>query len=288
MEISQKFKSSDILISRIKENLSSFNNAGIIDEGKFYFFIKDELRLLGEYVYVEKEEVLEVNNKKALLPKDFLKLYALYNIDNKSKIQRDGKFGKTRVFTTYQGDECNSKEVVVTENINVENRILEIGGEELMKYNGKVNKDLCYEESPNIHSDSIHEFNIDNNYLYFNFTESGGKVYLQYLAFPYDEDGYPMIPDEAKLEKAIEDRIMYETFKWMYINDTTNNALQKMQFYKQEYETSHKSALNYVKLPSYESSVDMAYREVKNKFNIFEIRRNGKFPYHTSNRYATR
>ena len=65
MEIKQEFKSSDVLISRIKENLSSYDSAGVVDTGKFYFYIKEELRLLGEYVYITKEDVLTVENKKS-------------------------------------------------------------------------------------------------------------------------------------------------------------------------------------------------------------------------------
>ena len=225
-----KYKSSDILISRIKENLSTYDSAGIIDSGKFYFYIKKELSLLDNYIYTEEIDVLEVINNKAKLPEDFIKLFNLSKIEE----QKDN--------THY----------------------------ETLRYNSKVHL-LCDEDSPNFNSKSDKEFRIDDRYLYFNFKE--GKVVLEYFAFPYDEDGLPLIPDVAKIEESIEAYIMFKVMEYFYINDITNNALQKMQYLEQKYNIAHKEALHYIKLPEYQSEIDRAYKEVKNRFKIFELNR---------------
>ena len=168
MEIKQEFKSSDVLISRIKENLSSYDSAGVVDTGKFYFYIKEELRLLGEYVYITKEDVLTVENKKTALPKDFIQLYALYNIDASSKkIPLDG-YQPDRVYTQYPND-CDNITIIIREKTIIIDRdhIISSKGS-LLKYSGRVTTDLCFKNSPNYGVNNENEFNIDKNYIYLN------------------------------------------------------------------------------------------------------------------------
>ena len=296
-----KFKSSEILISRVKENLSTYDSAGIVDAGKFYFYIKRELQLLGDYIYEDAAEVLDINNGKVLLPEDFIKLYALYSLENnisdktytRNGVQQDLVYQVDTEVSKKDVDSCGNNcysetELIrVTTHVEAEYPVSKVyQHNKLLRYSGRVNTELCDEESPNFYSKDSQEFNIDSNYIYTNFTK--GKVLLQYLAFPFDEDGYPMIPDAPKIEKAIETYIMYKVMEYYYINDITNNALQKMQYFQEKYRIAHKSALNYVKLPSYQQSVDAAYKNVRDRFKIFELRRNGRYPYSTPNRDAER
>lgn len=297
MEQILKFKSSEHLISRIKENLSTYDSAGIVDVGKFYFWIKRELQLLGNYIYQDYIEILDVENNKCKLPDNFIQLYALYYIDDlQNKVYETLGIQQQYVYRTEQLvsketsidclDKCYSEPQVTTIRTYLDGQVFypkyNKTSSRLLKYSKRVSTDLCSKDSPNFYSDSPFEFNIDENYLYFNFTE--GKLLLQYLAFPYDEEGYPMIPDDAKLEQAIEDYIMFKMLEWMYLNDVTNNALQKMQYLELKYNTSHKTALNYVKIPSYQTSVEAAYNTVKNRFKLLEIKRNGRYAYNTSDR----
>jgi hypothetical protein len=268
MEIQQEFQNSNILISRVKENLSSYDNAGIIDEGKFYFLIKEELRLLGEYVYIPKTDVLEIDNNKTALPKDFIQLYSLYNIDACSHtIDVQAALHPKRVYQYYEkdGDCCEHDKVYIVEEKTIIKNEIKVGDKGvLLNYNGRKDTDLCYKDSPNFHCQSIYDFNIDKNYIYTNLSD--GSLYLEYLAFPYDEDGLPMIPDETKIEKAIESFIMYKVFEDFWINDVVNNAQNKMQYYKNEYTIHHKEALNYVKLSSFAELTNLAYKKTK-RFN---------------------
>jgi len=296
-----KFKSSEILISRVKENLSTYDSAGIVDAGKFYFYIKRELQLLGDFIYEDATEVIDIVNGKVLLPEDFIKLYAVYGLENnisdktysRTGIQQDLVYQVdtevSKKDVTDCGENCYSETELVRVRTAVEatypvSKVYEHN--KLLRYSGRVSTELCDEESPNFYSKNEQEFNIDSNYIYTNFKK--GKILLQYLAFPFDEDGYPMIPDAPKIEEAIESFIMYKVMEYFYINDITNNALQKMQYFQEKYRIAHKSALNYVKLPSYQDSVDTAYKNIRNRFKIFEVRRNGKYPYSTPNRDAER
>lgn len=296
-----KFKSSDILISRIKENLSSYDSAGIIDAGKFYFYIKRELQLLGNYIYNDELVTLDINNNKCLLPEDFIKLYALYSLQDdmrdkvyeRTGVQQDLVYVTNTLVSDIDVDDCGNKcytetslerlTTTVSTNYPIDGAV---NTNRLLRYSGRVNTELCDVESPNFYSKDLQEFNIDSNYIYTNFKT--GKVLLQYLAFPFDEDGYPMIPDVPKLEEAIESYIMFKVLEHFYINDITNNALQKMQYFQQKYTMAHKSALNYVKMPGYQESIDAAYKNVRNRFKIFELKRNGRYSYSSPNRDAER
>ena len=304
MEQILKYKSSETLISRIKENLSTYDSAGIVDVGKFYFWIKRELQLLGNYIYQDNIEILDVYNNKCLLPENFIKLYALYTLHGveKEKIYETTGLQQKFVYRTEQlvenlvaedcMDRCYSTPQITTFQSFIDGSVFyprwNKTASRLLRYSSRINTNLCDEDSPNFYSDCPYEFNMDERCLYFNFHEGKGQVLLQYLAFPYDEDGYPLIPDDAKIEQAIEDYIMFKMFEWMYLNDITNSSVQKMQYLEMKYNTSHKSALNYVKLPSYQDSVEMAYKNVKNRFKLLEIKRNGRYAYNTTDRDAER
>lgn len=299
MDTKLKYKSSDILISRIKEDLSTFDSSGVVDVGKFYFWIKRELQLLGSYIYQDERVIIDVENNRCELPEDFIRLYALYSLNDQMNdkyyemngVQQDMVY---IVEDTYQKEtvgDCDEKcydEKYLVRHISKVNTKqyfpYKPNHSRLLRYSGRVRTEMCDEDSPNYFSKDDYEFNIDSNYMYFNFEK--GRVLLEYLAFPYDEDGYPLIPDEPKIEQAIEDYIRFKLFEYFYLNDISNNPLQKMQFLKMQYETSHKSALNYIKLPDFQTSMDTAYKNVKNRFKLFEIKRNGRFAYSTTNRDA--
>ena len=76
------FKSSEILFSRIKEDLSSYDSVGLIDEGKFYQYIKYIIDTLGISFYEEKDAVVHVHDFKATLPPDFTLLEIAFKIIN--------------------------------------------------------------------------------------------------------------------------------------------------------------------------------------------------------------
>jgi hypothetical protein len=56
--------------------------------------------------------------------------------------------------------------------------------------------------------DTATTFSINDNYITFN--RETGKACIAYWAFPIDEDGFPIIPDDAKYRRAVQDYLIYK------------------------------------------------------------------------------
>jgi hypothetical protein len=56
-------------------------------------------------------------------------------------------------------------------------------------------------------NDYMGTYKVNDNYIFTNFKE--GRVLLSYLAFPCDDNGYPLIPDEISYREAV-----YNHLKW--------------------------------------------------------------------------
>lgn len=289
------YKSSDYLISRIKDSLNSFDSAGVIDEGRYYFWIKEVLKKLGRSVYVEKSVLQTVKNNKVRVPFDFMGLYSVFRCTavNTEQTRKNLQFTTFEYITEeckkeFKSDCCNELQfhfanegTLITTKHYIQDKVFTdnykfIG---FLRPSDRVRKD-CDEDCFNMQS-YVDEFDFDSKNFYFNFTDD--KVIISYTAFPYDEDGYPFIPDEVKIEKVIEHYLFYKQFEYFYLNNIGNDAQAKMQLYMQLYDRSLKEALNFVKLPTYQDSMD-AWRRNKNKFSYLELLRNGATGINTNNR----
>lgn len=64
--------------------------------------------------------------------------------------------------------------------------------------NFAINKNSVVNNS-NIATDATYKIN--ENYIFTNFKD--GYIYMSYYAFPVDEDGYPLIPEDQKYKEAV-------------------------------------------------------------------------------------
>jgi hypothetical protein len=98
------------------------------------------------------------------------------------------------------------------------------------------------------------EITINDGYLFTNYKHDA--IYIQYYAFPYDEDGLPLIPDNVYVEKAIENYIKWQLLLNFWIVDDVANVGQKAQFYKQQYDEAMAAARHNKKLPAFSTLVN--------------------------------
>jgi hypothetical protein len=75
-----------------------------------------------------------------------------------------------------------------------------------MNYDAAISKQLIA-ELPYTFKDVTYKIN--DNYIITTFKE-GASVLMAYKAFPVDEDGYPLIPDNEKFKQAVQWYIMYK------------------------------------------------------------------------------
>jgi hypothetical protein len=73
------------------------------------------------------------------------------------------------------------------------------------------------DRSPNYDNNSDFTYQLTNSNIFTNFQT--GEVEMSYIAFPVDDDGFPMIPDDDKYIRAIVDFIAFCIARKMYLNE---------------------------------------------------------------------
>ena len=284
------FKTTDSLFAKIKENLYSFDAAGLIDEGKFNKDVQYILNVLGCMWYKDGEEMLKVSNYNTCLPEGFTELEALYKCDlcGISDIEQpDGIVFSKLTFSHYpetqipdphapQACPVSYWDSDPTNIFNVHEQLLIQRGTQTHRYSpptlmkiGNVNtKRTCSKKCPNHYSQAQDTFTIQNGKIYTNFKE--GELLIYYKAFPLDDDtGLPMIPDNVIIEKAIEDYIMYNTLKFLRVNGDASVS-QLLPLFQQDADKSMEKAIYLTKLPSFQTMVH-SVRLMKKKLNIYQF-----------------
>ncbi len=74
-------------------------------------------------------------------------------------------------------------------------------------------------------------FDINNDFL--TLSTQKGKVCIAYWAFPTDENGWPMIPDELKYKKAVKAYLIYRISYYMWMQDRL--AKDKFEYNEREW-----------------------------------------------------
>lgn len=283
------FRSSEILFSRINKFLSAFTNSSDIDENDWYFYTKSVLKRLNVEGTSLAETVLLVDGYKTFLPEDFSSLWALWKTEGNNKNETVFREHQQDKLIFYYEDTClkKNKEGCFTSSFipsdtepNVIVRDVFIGEElqvkqkfrntHLLKLANKKSG-LCLEGCLNKSIQHGEEFNISENHISFGFAE--GTVLLQYYAFAKDEYGLPLIPDDVRIEEAIEAYIIYkELSKKFYSGE--ENVLQRMQYAELKSDEKYSIAKSHLHLPSWKSMIDYAYKTQtkNNKYIAPEIR----------------
>jgi hypothetical protein len=88
-------------------------------------------------------------------------------------------------------------------------------------------------------------FTLNSNYITFDVKE--GKLCMAYLAFPLDEEGFPLIPDDVRYKRAIA-----QYLQWKYDYILWRQGMLKNEVYlesKQEYEWAIASCRSHMIMP---------------------------------------
>lgn len=282
------FRPSSYVFNRVKEDLSSFDDSGIIDEGRFYTDVKWVLSRLGVSWFITKEKFIKVHNYKAELPRDFKLLDYAFRCTGEECGQY-GTLPKHRLVVEEQTfdhypmlendwhdtrcvDKCCTppKDCI----FNAHRSLYVQTGDTYYKYSdpvllklGNVNtKRFCTDSCMNVFSTSSDTITIQNNFLYTNF--ESGHIYVMYHTFPVDEEsGLPLIPDNPIIEKCIEDYIKYNAIKSAATNKKADVA-NLISLYRQDHKESWADAVYETKLPTFDNMVKQV-RKMRNSLNIY-------------------
>lgn len=159
------------------------------------------------------------------------------------------------------------KKVTTQMYINDSNHFLDYINPILLRLSPNV-KSRCSEDALNLISTSPYEMTIDDNKIRVNFDND--NIYLKYYAFPLDEKGLPMIPDNQFILKAVEKYIKYQLLLNWWYNGEVADISNKWQKAEQEYNQAFAEAKFQLKLPSFSSLVDtIRNRRAQNMVTFF-------------------
>jgi hypothetical protein len=273
-----EFKSSESIFARIRKRLKSYDNVGVLDEGDWYYYIKEVLDKLGASVYNECEAVLTIDNFKACLPEDFSYLYAAYKCTSngiEGTLPQTGfVFYIDETHEAYKkGTGWNSTKEIIGDKITIRTYIegvessISYSNPCLLRLSGN-NSRVCDSDCQNIFAKSIDEITINNSRVYTNFND--GCILMKYYALPLDkESGLPLIPDNPRIEKAIEDYIVYRIFEDFYFNGDVPDIQNKYQLARANNDDSIKEALYWCKFPTFQNAINKI-RVDRKRFSIYQ------------------
>jgi hypothetical protein len=267
--------SSKAIIRKIFRDLKPENDNWIDDAIEW---IGEALEHIGSAPQLsQKQCVLDIENHKVLLPTDlyYINQVAINNsVSPTTSSELDTLTTKVKELkqsiVDAQADdleysdtasvlhEINSR-IVVLENIYFTdgNRLqpLQYGASTFhrsMHCTGCVNESANYEDT----------YIIDDDYIKTSF--QSGKICLSYMAFPTDEDCYPLVPDEISFKEAM--------FWYVYKKILLSNPMFKVNGIKYDfaegqwkyYCTQARNAANYPDIDRYESFMNQWVRLIPN------------------------
>tara|TARA_R110000803_G_scaffold7596_8_gene24468 strand:- start:9 stop:893 length:885 start_codon:yes stop_codon:yes gene_type:complete len=270
-----KTTSSKAIIRKIFRDLKPDNDNWIDDAIEW---IGEALEHIGSATQLsQKQCVLTVENHKVLLPTDlyYINQVAINNsVSPVSSSELDTLTTKVKELkdaiidaqansleyssTTTVLHEINSR-IIILENVYFSGsnslQPLQYGASNFHKSlhcTGCVNENARYEDT----------YIIDDGYIKTSF--ESGKICLSYMAFPTDEDCYPLVPDDISFKEAM---FWYIYKKILLFNPTFKNNGIKYDFADQQWKyycTQARNAANFPDIDKYESFMNQWVRLIPN------------------------
>lgn len=279
-----EFKSCQELIERVEKTLESFGASGFLDQGDFYRQIKEVLINLNIPACNEKELVIKIDGNSFPKPDDMRTVWAIWPLSYQKAVDETYTLSKRRFeffsemsVNRYEVNNCGDESIYDNELLSEGNMItitekvketaiasIDFKTHVPLKIISK-NTNIClYNNEISNHEDSCY---YSNGKFTFNFSDAW--LMFQYFAFEKDFDGLPMIPDEIKIEQAIESYLIYKFMLKAYYNNEAD-VQQRLQYSEMQYRNDFQAASRFVNTPTFKSMMNYALRK-KNKWNKFNL-----------------
>jgi hypothetical protein len=270
-----KTKSSKTIIRKIFRDLKPQDDNWIDDAIEW---VGEALEHIGAASQLlQKQCVLNIKDHKVLLPTDLYYINQVAINDAVSPVSEkelDSLIGKVKELqdqiidaqangieyssTTSVLNEINSR-IVVLENVYFKNQNtlqpLQYGASNFhrsMHCENCVNENVAYEDT----------YIVDNDYIKTSFHT--GKICLSYMAFPTDEDCYPLVPDDISYSEAlfwyIYKKILLSRPEFKKNGINYSFAEQQWKYYC----TQARNAANFPDIDKYESFMNQWVRLIPN------------------------
>lgn len=222
---------------------SVYRDSGI-DEINFETALEDAAELIGlmgvPYTYIDKATdgviapVSQVMGYRAMLPNDAAYIVGMRRIildSNNVIIHSDPMIESSNIYQYSQMDEAT----------NISNFITPTASAPIMGFDEEDNfvatDGQIIGSTPIGRKTTPYSYRINNNIIYTDFKE--GYINIIYKAFPTDEEGFLMIPDDEKLRAAVKYHLIYKIdYRRWRVNPASpgmkallNDSEQRRDFY---------------------------------------------------------
>lgn len=272
------FISAELIYSKIKREWKSIASANLIDDGEFPVYTMEVLEKLGLGAFREAEDILLITNGKTKLPCDLKEVHSLWKCDPYCSSKSGGSWVAQPEKNTVRYDtttetvcqtvdpaydvDCsfNSEKILervtVQQYVNTDTSVWEFRNPRLMRISPNVKPDCFGDDCLALFPTNDCEYSINDGYLYTNFTDS--SVYLKYYAYPTDDDGYPMIPNNINVRKAVEWWIKYQLLLNYWFDSSVSDIERRWGKAELEYEKAYADARYDMKLPAFATLMNAA------------------------------
>jgi hypothetical protein len=276
--------STESIVAQLKEELRSYFETGVIDDGMFPMYVDHCLKKVGMTMLESVDEIIPLRNKKAILPEGvvFLNdvLYAgdeqnikgnipggtnMYNqTTTEVVLQPDGTInvpGNPEVGSTVQIVERTTNRLLNTYDIVTRLRPASLQA-----------KNMCEDSRFKKFYDYPYYYDVSGRILSTNHPD--GELLIRYKRYRTDDEGYPMVPDNVTMQDLVQYYLRYKIFEqlWNSVTDETYNQMQnKMQYYEQKYNDALIMARTEFIAPSFQQqkeSILLRRHKFRRNYNI--------------------
>lgn len=286
------YVSPEALYARVKETLSSYFDSNLVDDLMFPNWLDRALSKFQMGSYPIKEAYLTISNYKGCLPDDINKIkcislctdvvYKDYQLPSSFYYQKDCRV--TNINDSCEPcfelpdlkenfcDPCERPYVVTNKITNT----IYFSYRDVIPLVPATNKakECCSKDFKSIYHDG-NTFDITDDKITVEFPE--GTVYIEYFSTGID-NGERVIPDNQYVQDYIENYFYYRIFELLFhsaTDETFNQSLTKLQYYRQLSEESYIIAVNKLKLPTKED-ISRSIINTRHRYDNFKIPKYGR------------
>jgi hypothetical protein len=272
------FVSPESLYAKVKEELKSYFQTGVIDDILFPKYTERCLKNLGRSSYKIEQTILNLEDFQATLPEGFVAIRELWLVTSSEQGYQlpTATYEQASVLITRDLPETALNKFVVPDKINVTYKTT---GKVLQSFKcihllkpGNVHAiENCSLDSWNRGSQAMETFDIRGNKLVTNFPS--GILYAVYYIKETDDNDYQLVPDNEKIQEYIELYLKYKCFETIYNNisdETTAQVERKMNYYEQKMWEAKAQAEVEIKKQTIEQQI-RATKSARNRLRKYDI-----------------
>lgn len=243
------FTSPEPIYAKIREELRSYFSTGALDDILFDTWTDHCIRHIGKASLPIYDYMIDIEDFQGKLPTGFIKAREVWACGNSTSLvykSPSSTYTELSTRVTPEGDNRCVNTCEFPEEIKI---VYKTNTQETRNFYkqfflipGNIStKDYCADSCFNIPSNyQTDTFDIHGNKIVVRFRE--GSIYIVYYALSEDSEGNLQIPDDYRIQEYVEAYIKYKLFEQLsnqITDETYNQVMQKMQFYKMQSEEAY-------------------------------------------------